>query len=127
VARRHGFGEAHCFVIVRKGDGALLGCAGLERKDGGFELGYWLAKPFWKQGFATEAAGRLLDFAFDVLKTERVDAGWYHDNGASGHVLAKLGFKADHVEACECRARGYRLLCNRAVLTRAEFGRKKAA
>jgi [ribosomal protein S5]-alanine N-acetyltransferase len=127
AAKGHDSGESYCFVLIDKGDGALLGCAGLERKNGAYELGYWLAKPYWKQGLATEAAARVLEFAFDRLKAERVEAGWYHDNGTSGHVLAKLGFKADHVEACESRARGYRLLCNRAVLTRAEFGRKKAA
>jgi [ribosomal protein S5]-alanine N-acetyltransferase len=120
-------GEGYCFAILRKADGAFLGCCGVHLKDGHYELGYWIAKPFWKQGYASEAAKRLLGFAFRDLKAESVEAGWFHDNPASGRVLAKLGFKADHVEASECLARGYRVLCNRALLTRADFGRKKAA
>ena len=57
----------------------------------GFEFGYWLGKPFWGLGYATEAAQRLVRFAFDELGLRRVHAGWFHDNPASGHVLAKLG------------------------------------
>jgi len=120
-------GEAYCFAILRKEDRLLVGCCGLHRKEASWELGYWLAKPWWKLGYATEAAGRLLAFAFEELKLERLEAGWFHDNAASGRVLAKLGFEADHVEPYECRARGARVLCNRCMLTREGFGRKKAA
>ena len=40
--------------------------------DGGFEFGYWLGKPYWGQGYATEAARRLVSFAFRELKVERL-------------------------------------------------------
>jgi [ribosomal protein S5]-alanine N-acetyltransferase len=120
-------GEAYCFVIRRKTDDALVGCCGLHLKEGRYEIGYWLAKAYWKQGFATEAARKVVAFAFKDLKAEEVWAGWYHDNGASGRVLGKLGFKADGVVKQDCLARGEAVLCNRTLLTRAEFGRKKAA
>jgi RimJ/RimL family protein N-acetyltransferase len=120
-------GEAHCFVIRRKADNTLVGCCGLHLKDGRYELGYWIAKPFWRQGYASEAGHRLVGFAFLDLKAELLTAGWYHDNGISGRVLAKLGFKAVRVEKQDCRARGQAVLCNRTLLTREEFGRKKAA
>ncbi|GAA0525621.1 RimJ/RimL family protein N-acetyltransferase [Rhizomicrobium palustre] len=119
-------GEAYVFAIRKKEGGETIGCCGLNLKDGRFQLGYWIAKPYWKQGFATEAAARLLHFAFDVLKADEVWAGWYHDNLASGRVLGKLGFQASHVEKQFSRARAEAVLCNRTRLTAAHFERKKA-
>ena len=127
VTNDRAMGEGWCYTIVLKTTGALLGCCGLHLKDGHVELGYWIAKSFWNQGYASEAARRLLAFGFGVVKAEAVEAGWFHDNAASGRVLAKLGFAASHVEPWPCRARGEPVLCNRSVLTRAGFGRKKAA
>jgi RimJ/RimL family protein N-acetyltransferase len=127
VSKARAMGEGWCFTIVLKAMGAPLGCCGIHIKDGRYELGYWIAKPFWNQGYASEAGRRLLAFGFGVVKAEAVEAGWFHDNAASGRVLAKLGFAATHVEPWPCRARGETVLCNRAVLTRANFGRKKAA
>lgn len=120
-------GEDYCFVMRHQENDALVGCCGLHLKDGAYELGYWIAKPHWKLGYATEAAREMLAFAFNELNAEQVTAGWYHDNWRSGRVLAKLGFKAVRVEKQDCRARGIPVLCNRTMLTRAHFGRKKAA
>ena len=127
VTKARAMGEGWCYVIVVKATDTPVGCCGLHLKDGRVELGYWIAQPFWNQGYASEAARRLLAFGFGVVKAEAVEAGWFHDNAASGRVLAKLGFAATHVEPWPCRARGEAVLCNRAVLTRANFGRKKAA
>ena len=80
----------HRFVIQRKSDGLFLGMTGLHADDG-YEFGYWLGKPFWGFGYATEAAHRLVTYAFEALGLETVHAGWFYDNPASGHVLAKLG------------------------------------
>lgn len=120
-------GEAYVFVLRQKTNGAVIGTCGLHLKNGHYEIGYWIAKPFWKQGFATEAARRLVEFAFTELKATDLWAGWYHDNGRSGRVLGKLGFKASHVEKQFSRARGEDVLCNRTRLTAEEFGRKRAA
>ena len=49
----------HRFVIQRKSDGVFAGMAGLHDRDGD-EFGYWLGKPFWGFGYATEAAHRLV-------------------------------------------------------------------
>jgi RimJ/RimL family protein N-acetyltransferase len=83
-------GIKHRFVIQHKRDGLFLGMIGITPEDG-YEFGYWLGKPFWGCGFATEAAYRLVTYAFEALGLETVHAGWFYDNPASGHVLAKLG------------------------------------
>lgn len=120
-------GEAYSFAIVRKAGSVFMGGIGLRLKDGRYELGYWLGKPFWGQGYATEAARRVVAFAFHDLGAETVWAGWFHDNPASGRVLAKLGAQPDGFEPRMSLARGHEVACNTMTLTRAEFGRKRAS
>ena len=121
-----GVKDRFVFAIQRKADGVFMGCTGLAR-DGDFELGYWLGKPFWGQGYATEAAQRVTDFAFGMLDQGQITAGWFHDNPASGHVLAKLGARHNGSKMRFCAARGRAVLCHDMLLTRADFLRKQAA
>jgi RimJ/RimL family protein N-acetyltransferase len=115
-------GKNFVFAITRKPDGGFIGACGLHlRGNGLFEFGYWLGKPFWGRGYATEAARRLVAFAFKELKAERVWAGWFHDNPASGRVLAKLGCKPDGRDQRSCLARGHDVLCNLVILSREDF------
>jgi [ribosomal protein S5]-alanine N-acetyltransferase len=121
----------HRFVILRKRDRVFLGMAGLHAPDNGqeigYEFGYWLGKPFWGFGYATEAAHRLVRYAFEALGLETVHAGWFYDNPASGRVLAKLGARHNGSQMRDCRARGMAVLCHDMLLTRADFLRKQAA
>jgi len=118
--------EKHRFVIQRKGDLMFLGMIGLDAENG-HEFGYWLGKPFWGFGYATEAAHRLVTYAFEALGLETVHAGWFYDNPASGHVLAKLGARHNGSAMRDCNARGMAVFCHDMLLTRAEFLRKQAA
>ena len=127
AAEQRALGTDFAFAIVRKNDGALMGSVGLHLKQGKFEFGYWLGKPYWRQGYATEAARRVIVFAFSELKAETVWAGWYHDNPASGHVLEKLGCKPNGAEPRDCLARGHAVYCNLVILSREDFWRRKAA
>ena len=119
-------GAPNRFVIERKRDGLFLGMAGLH-VDEDCEFGYWLGKPFWGQGYATEAAARLAEYGFAALGLDSLHAGWFYDNPASGHVLAKLGARHNGSQMRECRARGMQILCHDMLLTRADFLRKQAA
>ena len=116
----------HRFAIVRKQDGLFMGMIGLH-PDEDYEFGYWLGKPFWGRGYATEAAHRLVTYAFVELDRQTVHAGWFVDNPASGHVLAKLGARHNGSRMRDCRARGRKILCHEMLLTRADFLRKQAA
>ena len=113
--------------MTRKGDGAYMGKCGIHLKDCGFELGYWLGRPYWGMGYATEAAAQVVAFAFRNLRAERVWAGWFFDNPASGRVLEKLGFRANGADQRDCAARGGSVLCNLVTMSRAEFGQRAAA
>ena len=117
----------YSFTILRASDNVLLGGAGLHWEEQGWEFGYWLGRPFWGRGYATEAAGRLVGFAFQVLEATHVWAGWYHDNPASGHVLHKLGLTHNGSSMRDSLARKAKVLCHGMLLTRADLLRKEAA
>lgn len=82
------------FLMTLPGpDGSqIIGSVGLGATASGVELGYWIARPFWGQGFATEGARGVLQIA-PLLGHDRLEAGHFIDNPASGRVLRKLGFR----------------------------------
>ncbi|HEY9880868.1 MAG TPA: GNAT family N-acetyltransferase [Leptolyngbyaceae cyanobacterium] len=55
------------------------------------ELGYWIGKPYWGNGYCTEAAKAILEFGFKDLNLNRVQSTHYTDNPASGRVMQKIG------------------------------------
>ena len=71
----------------------LVGSCGLGRRpSGAVELGYWIARPRWGRGFATEAAAALVEIA-RALGLACLEGSHFLDNPASGRVLEKLGFE----------------------------------
>jgi RimJ/RimL family protein N-acetyltransferase len=93
-------GKCACFAVVDRGTEILMGAIGfnLEPKHRRAELGYWLGKPFWNRGFATEAGWELVRWAFQELEYQRVYAHHYARNPASGRVLEKIGMKPEGVQ-----------------------------
>ncbi len=87
--------DARCphFLITKPGpQGAeLIGCVGLKQGEAGAELGYWVGRDYWGQGYATEAARAVLRLA-RTLGHRQLRARHFVDNPASGRVLRKLGF-----------------------------------
>ena len=83
-------------LIFERTDGAplLVGSCGLGRRaSGAVEFGYWIARPHWGQGFATEAGQAQVAIA-KALGLARLEASHFLDNPASGRVLEKLGFQS---------------------------------
>jgi len=83
------------FAITSVATEELIGAVGLvlDLPNRSAELGYWLGKPWWSRGYATEAARRALDWGFDALDLNRIHAGYMAHNPASGQVLTKLGMQ----------------------------------
>ncbi|MFC7496512.1 MULTISPECIES: GNAT family N-acetyltransferase [unclassified Nocardioides] len=82
-------------VIDRSTDGEFLGWCGLSQWNPGHRsasLTYCLTEAAWGHGCATEAARALLEWAFDTLDLNRVQAEADTRNAASARVLEKLGF-----------------------------------
>lgn len=89
------------FLIFERTDGAplLVGACGLGRRpSGAVEMGYWIARPFWGRGLATEACVALIEIA-GTLGLPSLEASHFIDNPASGRVLDKLGFEGRGVVA----------------------------
>ena len=83
-----------------RSDGRQIGGVGLRVEDPHqhAELGYWLGVPYWRQGYATEAAGEMLRYGFVDLGLHRIFASHFRHNPASGRILVKLGMR---YEGCQ--------------------------
>jgi ribosomal-protein-alanine N-acetyltransferase len=55
-------------------------------------LAFYLARPYWGRGLATEAGRGFIQFGFGELGLSRIVAGANVENVASNRVLRKLGF-----------------------------------
>jgi len=98
------------FAILH--EGRLIGCTGyMPEGDGSAEVGYWIGKPYWNRGFATEAVRAVVAHAFGQSGIHTLDAGHFVDNPASARVLQKLGFAKLDEGLWPCEARGHQVPC----------------
>lgn len=88
------------YAMIRKNDGTFIGWCGLKLNTescNGFvnyyDLGYRLRKEFWGNGYASEAASVWRNYAFEILKLDRLYAAAHVDNLASNKILRNLGFE----------------------------------
>ena len=108
-------------VFMIEHDGVLVGCTGYRAFDEEHaELGYWIGKPYWGHGYATEAVRALIAHAFDADGFAYLRAGHFADNPASARILGKLGFVAQGDEMRDCAARDGTTHCVIYRLGRAE-------
>lgn len=81
------------YALTLAGTGTFIGGAGLNVKDRGLELGYWIGEPYWKRGYATEAAHALVDLAFRSTGIQVLHVSARVINPASRRVIHKCGFQ----------------------------------
>ncbi len=89
---------AYHLAIVLTATGRLVGGCRIEIRNaanGAGDLGYVLGRPYWGQGYATEATRALVGFGFESLALHRIWATCDVRNAASARVLAKLGMKRE--------------------------------
>ena len=87
-------GSSFCWMIVRRDTGELIGSIAA-REDQGMNLGYLLARPFWGQGYMSEAVGAIADWAFSEPGIFRVWAVCDVANEASAQLLTRNGFRLE--------------------------------
>jgi ribosomal-protein-alanine N-acetyltransferase len=78
----------------------LIGSIGLRDIDtphGQAELGFWIGKDWWGQGYAREAARAVIQFGFESLNLNRICAHHMTRNPASGRVLLASGMQREGV------------------------------
>lgn len=90
-------GDQALVLAVTHPEEGLVGTVGLslvpehERA----EVGYWIGVPYWGRGYATEAVGRMLDWAFAERGLRRVEAFCYPGNPGSARVLEKVAMRRE--------------------------------
>jgi RimJ/RimL family protein N-acetyltransferase len=112
-----------CFWRLRgKATGGMIGFCGLQplAETRETEIGWWLARAWWGQGLATEAAREALRDGFSRLALDRIVAVAQRENRASIHVMEKLGMNFE----CETTHRGFRVVLY--AITRAAWKQRAA-
>jgi RimJ/RimL family protein N-acetyltransferase len=100
------------FALESKATGELIGRVGFLEPEGwpGFELGWVLARPFWGQGYAYEAAVAARDHAFGPLGRDRLISLIRSGNKPSIRLAERLGEKlAGEVDLLGSKALLYEL------------------
>ena len=98
VLAKYKSGDYNDWAIVYKKTGKMIGTCGFTRIDEDnnvVEIGYVLNPDFWGIGLATEAVERILEFAFDVMDVNRVEAKFMFGNDASLAVMKKVGMRLE--------------------------------
>lgn len=89
------------FSTVLKATGELIGWTGIkfvnDHIENGntnfYDYGYRLNEKFWNKGYATEASVMWLKYGFEEMKIDKMNAYTHAENGASNHILQKVGMK----------------------------------
>ena len=91
---RYALGEFYDWAIVERNSKRMIGTCGFTRFDfahNSGEIGYVLNPDYHGNGYATEAAERVIRFGFEVLGLHRIEAKFMEGNEASRRVMDKLG------------------------------------
>ncbi|OAN43718.1 NTP pyrophosphohydrolase [Magnetospirillum moscoviense] len=126
--QRRQLGQGAGLALERTTDKQVIGAIGFTMDpDGSAELGYWVAREAWGQGYATEALRRLIRHLFADLGIARLWAMVHPDNPASKTVLGKAGFLPDGHSQCAVASRGCSVVSPRFALTADQWKATHAA
>ena len=90
-------GRIAYFAITLRVEGRLIGMVGLSFRIhlpyNDASLGYWIGKPYWNCGYATEAAKAMVAYGFWERNLDSIYADHFKRNPASGRVMQKIGMR----------------------------------
>lgn len=125
---RYTAGEVGPWGVVVKENGRLIGTCGYANwfvTHRRAEIGFAIGRPYWNQGFTTEAVREVLRFGFERMKLNRIQARCEVENAPSERVMQKVGMTFEGVLRDEMFVRGrYRNLKMYSILKR-EWERPK--
>jgi RimJ/RimL family protein N-acetyltransferase len=87
-------GNYACFAVVPNGMTTAVGIFQVRSLEPGFgtaEWGFAMGSQFWGSGIFAEGARLVLDFAFDVIGAQRLEARAAVANGRGNGALRKIG------------------------------------
>ena len=100
MVRRYRADEPSSWGIVEKSTGKMVGTIGYmaySEENETVELGYSLARWLWNGGYMTEALDCVIDYTFDAMRVNRIEAQHELDNPASGRVMQKCGMRKEGI------------------------------
>lgn len=119
--------EGLSFPLVIEKGGTPVGMIGMrwDAKERSANIGYWIGKPYRRQGIATEAARAVCGYAFSKLRAERVWATVLVGNPGSPKVLQHCGMGLEGVLRSHLVHRGRRFGEAHYAVLRSEWRRKR--
>jgi [ribosomal protein S5]-alanine N-acetyltransferase len=91
-------GSKYNLFVTLRSSGELIGGCGLDQirlDHRNAHVGYWIARPHWRKGYASETASLLISAGFRELGLHRIHTGVFPDNPRSMRVLRRLGFRRE--------------------------------
>ena len=90
-------GKAVTYAIKLKETDELIGAVGLNisKEFNHADLGYWIEKDLWGNGYCTEAAKAVVEYGFNEFDLHRIIANHLTRNPSSGKVMQKLGMQQE--------------------------------
>ncbi len=92
-------GAGVVFAMIDSQSRNLIGAVGLRvtKRFSRAELGYWVGKPYWGKGYATEASEALIRYGFKEMQLNKICATHMTRNPASGRVMQKIGMEQEGI------------------------------
>jgi [ribosomal protein S5]-alanine N-acetyltransferase len=99
-------GVQYAYAITRAEDNVLVGAIALRPVPNEHEnVGYWIGREYWNQGYATAATRAIVTLAFRCLDCQQITASYLARSEASGRVLEKCGLVIVRRETHDHRGR----------------------
>lgn len=100
VQKQYDTNQIGRFATILKETGEFIGWTGIkfvnDNVENGntnfYDYGYRLDEKFWNKGFASEATIAWLNYGFNQMNIDKMHASTHSENGASNHILQKVGF-----------------------------------
>lgn len=92
--------ERYCWAIVMKDTGEVIGTIAaptVKNRTEALEVTYAIGKAWWGKGITAEALQAVMDFLFDRVGANRIEAGHDVNNPASGRVMQKVGMRQEGI------------------------------
>ncbi len=96
LLKQYRSGQPSSFVIELIQERKVIGTIGymwIQPENRSAEVGYSLSRAYWSRGYMTEALAAILQFGFEKLHLNRIEAQHESDNPASGRVMAHVGMR----------------------------------
>ena len=100
------------------GTGGYLWCSTEHSKA---EIGYVISDKYWNKGYMTEALKKILQFGFETMSLERIEARCFVENTASERVMQKCGMKLEGILRSSLHIKGAFIDCKLYSILKSEY------